>query len=288
MRSALFFLFLILSMQIFAVTHIIEVRNFEYVPLSVSINLGDTVTFQWIEGNHPTVSDSGIFSDIPMDILNQQFDLVLTSAGTFSFHCLIHGSSGGSGMSGSITVSAEPFICEKTDASFVDLITSNSARVNWDIVDGATKYGVFYRSFGTSSWFKKPSVTNTKILTGLSASTLYQYKIKTICGTDQSNFTPVSTFTTASLKETSDTPIFNCCYSIEDDQSLTILIHGATPGNCITKLFDATGKVIVMNNTIINGKLHEESLILPPHSKGFYILAIENEENNLRRKILLF
>lgn len=83
----------------------INFRNFEYSPANVVVNIGDSVTWQPDSGftfaNHPLRFDT-----LPNQVNNgtDPFVLQFNVAGVFRFYCNIHGSSGGGGMSGSVTV----------------------------------------------------------------------------------------------------------------------------------------------------------------------------------------
>lgn len=73
----------------------IEVSDFQYTPQFLDIDLGDTVRFIWVSGNHPTISGaSGMgdnaFEAISMNSTNPQADLILNSAGSYEYFCVLH------------------------------------------------------------------------------------------------------------------------------------------------------------------------------------------------------
>ena len=77
-----------------------------YTPKNATCNVGDTIKFTWVSGNHPTVSDDN--TTIPMFNMNSNNTskkIVMTSAGTIPYYCTAHGGTGGAGMAGTITVS---------------------------------------------------------------------------------------------------------------------------------------------------------------------------------------
>lgn len=87
--------------------HIINVSNFQFTPASLTIALGDTVTWQWVQGTHTTTSDStsGTNSwNAPITSSDITFSFVLTAPGLHRYFCVPHGGPGGSGMSGTIQV----------------------------------------------------------------------------------------------------------------------------------------------------------------------------------------
>lgn len=88
-----------------AVTHDVQVRNFQFVPASLTISPGDAVRWIWVEGMHTTTSGTagtpnGIWN-APIDVANTTFTRTFNSAGTFPYYCAFHF---GIGMTGTITV----------------------------------------------------------------------------------------------------------------------------------------------------------------------------------------
>ena len=80
-------------------------------------------------------------------------------------------------------------------------IGDNAATLNWGMVTGALDYKIKYRVKGTTSWiFVNTGDASTSIgLTGLTASTKYQWKVKAICSADgsvTSSFSALDGFST--------------------------------------------------------------------------------------------
>jgi len=74
-------------------------------PADISIAVGDTIHWLWDDASpHSTTSDSGVWDSGVHTGAGFVFDQTFTSAGSFPYHCAIHGASGGVGMSGTVTV----------------------------------------------------------------------------------------------------------------------------------------------------------------------------------------
>lgn len=102
--------------------------------------------------------------------------------------------------SGTFTTSAVAGTCGLATASATTLITTSSATINWSAVAGAASYNVQYRVSGGSTWTSTTSTTNSKALSGLSASTTYEWQVQTVCSaTSTSAFTASATFTTSAV-----------------------------------------------------------------------------------------
>ena len=71
-----------------------------YAPAAVTIAAGVTVTWTWAGANpHTVTSDTGVFDSSPAKT-SGTFSFTFPSAGTFHYHCLVHGFI----MSGTVTV----------------------------------------------------------------------------------------------------------------------------------------------------------------------------------------
>lgn len=102
----LFLLALILSSQLKAATITISVQSNSFTPANVaSANVGDTIKWQWLNGNHNTTSGTipaGATSwAAPINSGATSYSYVLAVAGTYNYTCTFHG-----GMNGTITASA--------------------------------------------------------------------------------------------------------------------------------------------------------------------------------------
>ena len=102
----LLLLFVSITALSFAQTsHIVEVKNFVFVPETLNISVGDTVVWQWIEGTHTTTSDSTTGQNVwnePIDAGHQVFRFVITAPGNHGYYCIPHQ---GLGMVGTIVAS---------------------------------------------------------------------------------------------------------------------------------------------------------------------------------------
>lgn len=78
-------------------------------------------------------------------------------------------------------------------------ITSSSATVSWTAVSGATSYNLQYKTSAASTWTTVSGITTTSYnLTGLAASTAYNYQVQTVCASGSSAYSTASSFTTTS------------------------------------------------------------------------------------------
>ncbi len=135
------------------IVHEVEVRDFEFVPAFLNLNLGDTARFVWTGVvPHTTTSDVTSGPDSWDSALLGQgavFDVVPTTTGTHPYYCIPHGAPGGVGMAGTLMV-APP--CENgmatVEVSFTAVGNSNAYRL-W--VDGQQYPGSPFSYTGTNN-----------------------------------------------------------------------------------------------------------------------------------------
>lgn len=75
-------------------------------------------------------------------------------------------------------------------------VTSNSVNLSWSAVNGATSYVVEYKLASGSIWSQQNSATNNISLSGLSANSVYNWRVSTVCGQNSSVQSPTFNFTT--------------------------------------------------------------------------------------------
>ncbi len=78
-------------------------------------------------------------------------------------------------------------------------ITSSTATLNWGAVTGANSYNIQYRIVGAATWTSTTSTTASKALSGLVASSNYEWQVATVCASGTSAFTASTTFSTPAV-----------------------------------------------------------------------------------------
>jgi murein tripeptide amidase MpaA len=87
--------------------------------------------------------------------------------------------------------------CTNPTANSVSAITNSTATVNWAAVSGAQNYTVEYKTSSASTWTVLSNTAAVSIsLSGLTAGTLYDYRIRTNCSSGSSTYT-TGQFTTS-------------------------------------------------------------------------------------------
>jgi hypothetical protein len=76
-------------------------------------------------------------------------------------------------------------------------VTSSSASLSWAAVVGATSYNIRYRIVGGATWLATTAATAAKALSGLTASSTYEFQVQGVCSvagafSGSSNFTTLA------------------------------------------------------------------------------------------------
>lgn len=100
----------------------------------------------------------------------------------------------------SATFQTAPDCTTPTTGLSTSNITHNSAKLSWDSKSIATSYDLQYRKSGDIAWIDIAGLPmNSIILNGLSSSTSYEWRVRTICSSTTGAWSSVSTFTTLSF-----------------------------------------------------------------------------------------
>ena len=123
----LIFLSLFIYNQAFATVHTVEATELEFIPADITIELGDTVRFVWIESNHAIASGADgvndeLFMPFPLNDADPEHDLILDVPGVYPYFCAFHFDDG---QVGSITVLA-PDVVECGELFFSEYIEGSS------------------------------------------------------------------------------------------------------------------------------------------------------------------
>nr|MBA3971789.1 fibronectin type III domain-containing protein [Bacteroidota bacterium] len=89
-------------------------------------------------------------------------------------------------------------VCNVPAGLNATLITASTATLNWT-ASGAASYNVRYKPTGTSTWITSGVSALSQSITGLTASTAYEFQVSSVCSaTSSSAYSASITFTTAS------------------------------------------------------------------------------------------
>jgi len=87
-------------------------------------------------------------------------------------------------------------VCTTPSFTSAVVLSSTSATITWEGHPDATNYQFRYREDGTTAWTSSFTTTPETTLTGLSANTTYDYRVRTRCPNGWTGFTTTEEFTT--------------------------------------------------------------------------------------------
>lgn len=120
------------------------------------------------------------------------------------------------------TIGGTPPACSQPAGLASSGITSSSATVSWNAVSGANSYDVDYKTTATSTWTNAATgTTSTSVnLSGLSASTTYDWRVRANCSSGSSVYSTAQ-FTTNPVSG-------GCTNNFEPNESLSAAASVAT------------------------------------------------------------
>lgn len=96
-------------------------------------------------------------------------------------------------------ISFTTFGCSIPGGIVTSNVTSNSFDVKWNNITGSTGYILQYRILGETLWQNTSTVANNISITNLSPLTNYEFKIKSICNSLNSDYSDIFTVKTLNL-----------------------------------------------------------------------------------------
>ncbi len=100
--------------------------------------------------------------------------------------------------------SPPPSGCGTPSSLSANSISQTGATLNWTAVSGASSYNIQYKPSSSSTWTTTSSSSTSKALSGLTASTSYQFHVQAVCSSTGA-YSSTSTFTTSSSTSSSST-----------------------------------------------------------------------------------
>ena len=173
--------------------------------------------------------------------------------------------------------------CYPPSIAGVTNITASSAKLLWAPNQEADKFQLWYRQVGVGGWTKLNVLGNAKqrTITGLNCDADYEWKIRTKCGAEFSEFSALQNFKTASCKlegEASDNAEGIMVFPNPATNSIIIFSQENIAAGTYT-ISDLNGKVI------LTGKLSGTVINISSLHSGIYFIAVSANGNTFFKKI---
>jgi hypothetical protein len=113
-------------------------------------------------------------------------------------------------------------------------VGSSTATVSWAAAIGATSYSLQYKTAAATTWTTVTSTTTSRALTGLTASTTYNFQVASVCSSGTSAYSTAGSFTT--------TAVVTCTDAYEPNESRTGAKTIPLSSNVSARISSATDK----------------------------------------------
>ena len=177
--------------------------------------------------------------------------------------------------------------CSIPSGLFVNNITTISAKLNWDPVAGATKYKVSYRPIG-GSWVNVNATSTNKTITGLTAGTNYEFKVKTICGALSSAFSASTFFST--LLRTSELEPNEIVVQIMPNPNegiFKLTLGNINSENILIEIYEITGQLIFNKEFTYFHYSTGLTINISDSPSGIYKLVVKSNSEIITKSFVL-
>ena len=180
-----------------------------------------------------------------------------------------------------------------------NLSTSNikaaKATLNWDTLECVDYDSIYYRVVGAGTWNKIKTGTNNSAynLTGLTASTMYEWKVAHVVDTlsekATSSYSGSATFTTAALKEgdalLNESGVLSL-YPNPATASTTLQFENSLAGEALITVYDAMGRIVQSEQLQVSAGLITYEMNLTTFGAGLYLVTLRINEAEQSIKLL--
>ncbi len=275
-----------------ATVHTISVANFQFSDATVNAIAGDTIVWNWVEGNHTTTSKTipagAAAWDVLMNESSTSFTYKLTVAGTYDYICKPHAAFG---MVGTINVSS---VLPVTLLNFTATVTpENKALLKWTV---ATEQNVSYYAIQKSTDGKTfmeagrvnagatSSIQKTYSYTDDNANSRYIYYSLEIVDRDgKTQLSPIALYKNDKIKggiiaKISPNPI-------SSPGHLMLQFNADKPGTLLVELYDMNGRRITQTNMMADAGVNNGHFHLGELPAGIYTVVFSIDGKKEMRRL---
>lgn len=174
-------------------------------------------------------------------------------------------------------------LCSVPTGLFANNISAATAKLNWNAVPGVAFYTIRWKPVSGSTWTSATSTVPSKVISGLTASTAYEFQVRSHCGSSAGAFSASSNFTTAATKGGAgvvytevggmDLKVYPNPTNGEFNVEFTI----DRDGEASIKLLDLSGRVVKQVQTVVSEGINLVTLNIAELTTGMYQIQVENE-----------
>lgn len=220
---------------------------------------------------------------------------VTTNAGTFTV-TVTNTSGCSSTKTAKVTTAVCDPGCQVPQGLITNNITKTGAKLNWTLLTGVYQY--YYQlknnATGVTTAGYIPQNTPNIVLTGLTASTSYTWKVRTYCTSNtKSAFSVSVNFTTPALREGEMNGIeagqmeHILIYPNPATDIIHIIKNVDSAQDCLTQIFDVTGKLVYEKEFALTEENFEMSIDVASFVKGIYFVKCSTVNETSYEKLII-
>lgn len=162
-------------------------------------------------------------------------------------------------------------------------VTQTTATISWTGTCNAVSYDVQYRKTGVVTWTTVNTTATSTTLTGLTANTGYDYRIRTKCASTNSAYTAIQNFTTSLRVTDEDADLLAKGIAIFPNPAqneVTIEMESASPKTLNVRLLNNLGQTVAMQNNVqVDGKQQIHFNVSSLASGNYYVNIYDGQES---------
>jgi plastocyanin len=269
MKKLLPVLFCFIFFQSDARTWNVSVENFQFDPSTLNVVVGDVIHFIWVDGGHTTSSSSvpagAATWDAPMNSLNKLFDYTVTTPGSYTYFCKIHGAgvmSGSFTATGVMPVTLSAFnISTRDNKPLLSWTTQTEVNADYFSVRRSTT-GTDFKEIGKVIATGNSAVTKNYSFSDETIAPAISYVYYALAIVDKDGKTQLSPIKIYKNKKALTKLIISLSPNpIGDMGHLMLQFNADKTGVMIARLLDMQGKVVLKTELsaeqgVNNGHIH--------------------------------
>ncbi len=184
-------------------------------------------------------------------------------------------------------------LCPPPSGRKVTYIKATSVQFNWNNADCGNTYEIRYRKTGTTTWTRRTSSTNTRIIYNLTPGTAYEWQVRSICDSINavlSYWGTTRNFTTLASRQGDQEPESKTSLSVYPNPGngiFRIYGEGFRGFNSTINILNAIGQQVYTQNSVIPEGELSLSIDLQQLPAGIYFLQVITSGETVVKRLVI-
>lgn len=184
-------------------------------------------------------------------------------------------------------------LCPAPSGRSVSNIKSNSVQFNWAASDCGTSYEVRYRKTGTSTWTRKSSTGNNRVVYNLTPATAFEWQVRSVCDSTaaiRSGWGTIRNFTTPANRigeQTNSAVVALSVFPNPGDGLLHLNGEGFNDTKVPVVVLNALGQPVYSNMLSVEDGDLSLTMDLRFLPRGVYFLQVVSSDQSLVKRLII-